>query len=150
MQLHVFPLYYFTLRTKLTGQRFVSSLHELGLKTDDFNPIIDKWFHLLCIAWGYDIQCISPCIDVSVIFLHTLHIIWYLFHFENEIIKYVKLKRFHFVCVFFFKNLIPYSSHVFECAANTVSFTRNNTSVHWDTNNTNKWIKSNIYNNCIF
>lgn len=75
MQLHVFPLHYFTLLTKLTGQRFVSSLHELGLKTDDFNPIIDKWFHLLCIALEYDIQCISPCIHASVIFLHTLHII---------------------------------------------------------------------------
>lgn len=42
MQLHVFPLHYFTFLTKLTGQRFVSSLHERGLKTDDFNPIIDK------------------------------------------------------------------------------------------------------------
>lgn len=43
-------LLYFPNCCKLTGQRFVSSLHELGLKTDDFNPIIDKWFHLLCIA----------------------------------------------------------------------------------------------------
>lgn len=43
-------LLYFPNCCKLTGHRGVTSLHELGLKTDDFNPIIDKWFHLLCIA----------------------------------------------------------------------------------------------------
>lgn len=43
-------LLYFPNCYKLTGQRVVSSLYELDLKTDDINPIIVKWFHLLCIA----------------------------------------------------------------------------------------------------
>lgn len=43
-------LLYFPNCCKLTGHRGVTSLHELGLKTDDFNPITDKWFHLLYIA----------------------------------------------------------------------------------------------------
>lgn len=129
MQLHVFPLHYFTFLTKLTGQRFVSSLHERGQMTST-----------LLLINGFICYALHESMIYNVYRHAYMYLLYFYIHFtsfniyfilKNEVIKYVKLKRFHFVCgFFFFKNLIPYSLHVFVCAANTVSFTKTNTSVH--------------------